>query len=94
MKKAAAIALSLVLAFPAVGLAKKTSSSKTSKSHQSGETHSSKTHQSGKTHVTTTDSKTPNGAKARCSDGTYSTASGRGACSHHRGVDAWLSNQP
>lgn len=27
---------------------------------------------------------------ARCNDGTYSSATGQGACSHHGGVKEWL----
>ena len=27
---------------------------------------------------------------ARCNDGTKSNATGRGACSHHGGVDYWI----
>jgi hypothetical protein len=27
---------------------------------------------------------------ARCNDGTRSSATGRGACSHHGGVDYWI----
>jgi hypothetical protein len=27
---------------------------------------------------------------AKCNDGTTSTATGRGACSHHGGVSCWL----
>ncbi|RYF39629.1 MAG: DUF3761 domain-containing protein, partial [Cytophagaceae bacterium] len=29
---------------------------------------------------------------ARCSDGSYSGATGSGACSHHGGVSEWLYN--
>jgi hypothetical protein len=41
-------------------------------------------------HVTEKDPKAPKGAHARCKDGTYSTANGSGACSHHGGVAAWV----
>ena len=35
--------------------------------------------------------KTPNGATAKCADGTYSfSQSRRGTCSHHGGVMQWL----
>lgn len=33
---------------------------------------------------------TPATADAICEDGSYSSADGQGACSHHGGVDEWL----
>jgi hypothetical protein len=37
----------------------------------------------------------PQGATAKCRDGTYShAASHKGACSHHGGVDSWISPSP
>lgn len=39
----------------------------------------------------TLDGSVPAGASARCADGTYSfSASRRGTCSHHGGVETWL----
>lgn len=39
----------------------------------------------------TKDGSIPNGAKAKCSDGTYSfSQSRRGTCSRHGGVSQWL----
>ncbi|MGD0324996.1 MAG: DUF3761 domain-containing protein [Terriglobia bacterium] len=80
---------------PGPGLSTKSSSS-TGHSKKSTATTGTKksSHPSKKGHVLSTDSSAPKGAKARCGDGTYSSASGRGACSHHRGVDAWLAGQP
>lgn len=42
---------------------------------------------------TSTTDDCPNGRKgAMCNDGTTSTATGSGACSHHGGVRYWLCN--
>ena len=44
-----------------------------------------------------TDSKSNNGSRYRvgaiCRDGTQSSATGRGACSHHGGVAQWIYNK-
>jgi hypothetical protein len=41
--------------------------------------------------VKTADGTAPQGATAKCQDGTYSfSASHKGTCSHHGGVDAWI----
>ena len=39
----------------------------------------------------TSDNSVPNGASARCRDGTYSFSQNRrGTCSHHGGVSSWI----
>src|SRR5579859_1979626 len=89
--------LGLFLMSPSYGLPK-TRSTSASHSHKSSTHRSHKTkiksatgrsrqrYHSMKGHVLTVDNNAPKGAKARCQDGSYSNASGRGACSHHGGV--------
>ncbi len=96
-KTLTAILLALALLAPSAAFsAKSASTGHRSKSDASHKTKAAKTKVANgkRTHVLTSDSNAPKGSKARCGDGTYSTASGRGACSHHGGVDAWLVDQP
>ena len=45
--------------------------------------------------VTTADATAPQGATAKCRDGSYSfSAHHRGSCSHHGGVDSWIQQAP